>query len=393
MPPQDQSTAVMATYGRFPVKVERGQGVWVHDSEGRRYLDCVAGIATCTLGHSDRALRRALTQQLRKLQHVSNLYAIGEQEQLASWIAGNSCCDQVFFCNSGTEAVECGLKAIRRYIYAKGQPQKNRIVSLSGAFHGRSLAAIATAANPVHCEGFLVGDMGFDQAEFGNVESLVSVVNENTAGIILEPVQGEGGIRPAEPEYLRAVRDLCDSHDILLMFDEVQCGVARTGSLFAYQQLGVSPDILASAKGLGGGFPIGACLATEAVAAALVAGSHGSTFGGNPLATAVSNALIDTVSDADFLNSVNSLGNYLKEELQKLVGRYPQLLSEVKGLGLMLGLYCLSDAGELITRLQEQKLLLVKAGGNCVRLLPALNVTKEEIDSALDTINMTLSEM
>ena len=387
------SSALMQNYGVRELKFEHGEGSYLFTTDGERYLDFGMGIAVNSLGHCNPLLIDALDKQSKRLWHTSNLYNIEPGEQLASKLVANTFADRVFFCNSGTEAVECGLKAIRRYFYAKGQPQKNRIVSLSGAFHGRSLAAIATAANPVHCEGFLVGDMGFDQAEFGNVESLVSVVNENTAGIILEPVQGEGGIRPAEPEYLRAVRDLCDSHDILLMFDEVQCGVARTGSLFAYQQLGVSPDILASAKGLGGGFPIGACLATEAVAAALVAGSHGSTFGGNPLATAVSNALIDTVSDADFLNSVNSLGNYLKEELQKLVGRYPQLLSEVKGLGLMLGLYCLSDAGELITRLQEQKLLLVKAGGNCVRLLPALNVTKEEIDSALDTINMTLSEM
>ena len=235
-----------------------------------------------------------------------------------------------------------------------------------------------------------MGDSGFDQAKFGDFESLLCAVTESTAGIIIEPIQGEGGISVAGTEYLKAVRELCDSHDILLMFDEVQCGIARTGTLYAYQQLDVNPDILTTAKGLGGGFPIGACLATEEIARTLVPGTHGSTFGGNPLATAVGNAVMDTLNNADFLHNVNQLGCYLKAELSILVERYPQLLSEVKGLGLMLGLYCVIDAGQLIARLQEHKLLVVKAGGNSVRLLPALNVSKKEIDSAIEIISKTL---
>lgn len=387
------SSALMQNYGTRELKFERGEGSYLFTKDGERYLDFGMGIAVNCLGHCNPKLVNALTDQASRLWHTSNLYNIEPGEQLANKLVSSTFADRVFFCNSGTEAIECGFKAIRRYFHSKGLGHKNRILSMSGAFHGRSLAAIASAANPVHCEGFLVGDPGFDQAEFGNFESLLSKVNENTAGIIIEPIQGEGGINVAGLEYLKAVRELCDSHNILLMFDEVQCGIARTGSLYAYQQLGVDPDLLATAKGLGGGFPIGACLATEQVASALIAGSHGSTFGGNPLATAVGNAVMDTLNDADFLRNVSELGNYFKAELQKLVQRYPLLLSEVRGLGLMLGLYCLTDAGKLIARLQDQKLLVVKAGRNSVRLLPALNVSKQEIDSAVEIIGKALSDI
>ena len=387
------SSALMQNYGARELKFERGEGSYLFTKDGERYLDFGMGIAVNSLGHCNPKLIDALTDQANRLWHTSNLYNIEPGEQLANKLVGSTFADRVFFCNSGTEAIECGFKAIRRYFHAKDEGHKNRIVSMSGAFHGRSLAAIASAANPVHCEGFLVGDPGFEQAEFGNFESLLCAVNENTAGIIIEPIQGEGGISVAGLEYLKAVRELCDSRNILLMFDEVQCGIARTGTLYAYQQLGVNPDILTTAKGLGGGFPIGACLATEEVASALVPGTHGSTFGGNPLATAVGNAVMDTLNNADFLNNVSELGNYLKAELSILVARYPQLLSDVKGLGLMLGLYCLTDAGQLITRLQEQNLLVVKAGGNSVRLLPALNVSKKEIDSAIEIISKALSDI
>lgn len=387
------SSALMQNYGTRELKFERGEGSYLFTKDGERYLDFGMGIAVNSLGHCNPKLIEALADQAKRLWHTSNLYNIEPGEQLANKLAASTFADRVFFCNSGTEAIECGFKAIRRYFHAKGQGQKNRIVSMSGAFHGRSLGAIASAANPVHCEGFLVGDPGFDQAKFGNFESLLSVVTENTAGIILEPIQGEGGINVVEIDYLKAVRDLCDSRNILLMFDEVQCGIGRTGTLYAYQQLGVSPDVLATAKGLGGGFPIGACLATEEVACALVAGTHGSTFGGNPLATAVGNAVMDTLNDADFLKNVSDLGSYFKAELQKLVKLHPLLLSEVRGLGLMLGLYCLTDAGQLIARLQEDKLLVVKAGGNSIRLLPALNVSKNEIDSAVEIINKALSDI
>jgi acetylornithine/N-succinyldiaminopimelate aminotransferase len=387
------SSALMQNYGVRELKFERGEGSYLFTKDGERYLDFGMGIAVNCLGHCNPKLINALTDQANRLWHTSNLYNIEPGEQLANKLVASTFADRLFFCNSGTEAIECGFKAIRRYFHSKDKGHKNRIVSMSGAFHGRSLAAIASAANPVHCEGFLVGDTGFDQAKFGDFESLLSAVTENTAGIIIEPIQGEGGINVAGIEYLKAVRELCDSHNILLMFDEVQCGIARTGTLYAYQQLDVDPDILATAKGLGGGFPIGACLATEEIASTLIPGTHGSTFGGNPLATAVGNAVMDTLNNADFLMNVKELGRYLKAELSILVERYPQLLSEVKGIGLMLGLYCVIDAGQLITRLQEHKLLVVKAGGNSVRLLPALNVSKKEIDSAIVIISKTLLNM
>jgi acetylornithine/N-succinyldiaminopimelate aminotransferase len=387
------NSALMQNYGVRELKFERGEGSYLFTKDGERYLDFGMGIAVNCLGHCNPNLIKALTDQANRLWHTSNLYNIEQGEQLANKLVASTFADRLFFCNSGTEAIECGFKAIRRYFHSKDKGHKNRIVSMSGAFHGRSLAAIASAANPVHCEGFLVGDLGFDQAKFGDFESLLRAVTENTAGIIIEPIQGEGGINVAGIEYLKAVRELCDSHNILLMFDEVQCGIARTGTLYAYQQLGVNPDILATAKGLGGGFPIGACLATEAIASTLVPGTHGSTFGGNPLATAVGNAVMDTLNNSEFLRNVNELGSYLKAELSILVERYPQLLSEVKGLGLMLGLYCIIDAGQLITRLQEHKLLVVKAGGNSVRLLPALNVSKKEIDSAIAIISKALLDI
>jgi acetylornithine/N-succinyldiaminopimelate aminotransferase len=387
------NSALMQNYGVRELKFERGEGSYLFTKDGERYLDFGMGIAVNCLGHCNPNLIKALTDQANRLWHTSNLYNIEQGEQLANKLVASTFADRLFFCNSGTEAIECGFKAIRRYFHSKDKGHKNRIVSMSGAFHGRSLAAIASAANPVHCEGFLVGDLGFDQAKFGDFESLLRAVTENTAGIIIEPIQGEGGINVAGIEYLKAVRELCDSHNILLMFDEVQCGIARTGTLYAYQQLGVNPDILATAKGLGGGFPIGACLATEAIASTLVPGTHGSTFGGNPLATAVGNAVMDTLNNSEFLKNVNELGSYLKAELSILVERYPQLLSEVKGLGLMLGLYCIIDAGQLITRLQEHKLLVVKAGGNSVRLLPALNVSKKEIDSAIAIISKALLDI
>lgn len=387
------SSALMQNYGTRELKFERGEGSFLFTKEGERYLDFAMGIAVNSLGHCNPLLIDALTDQAKRLWHTSNLYNIEPGEKLADKLVASTFADRVFFCNSGTEAIECSFKAARRYFHSKGQSQKNRIVSMSGAFHGRSLAAIASAANPAHTEGFLVGDPGFDQAEFGNYESLLSVITENTAAIVIEPIQGEGGINVAKLEYLKAVRELCDSREILLMFDEVQCGIARTGTLYAYQQLGIDPDILVTAKGLGGGFPIGACLATEEVASALVAGTHGSTFGGNPLATAVGNAVMDTLNNESFLRSVSELGMYFKAELEKLIERYPQLLSEVRGLGLMLGLYCQTDAGKLIARLQTNKLLVVKAGGNSIRLLPALNVTKIEIDSAVKILDKVLSDI
>lgn len=387
------SSALMQNYGTRDLQFERGEGSYLYTADDTRYLDFGMGIAVNSLGHCNPLLIDALTAQASKLWHTSNLYNISAGEELAEKLVANSFADRVFFCNSGTEAIECGFKAIRRYFHMQGLGERKRIISMTGSFHGRSLAAIAAAANPAHCEGFLMGDTGFDQAEFGNIAALESLVGKNTAAVIIEPVQGEGGIKVADRDFLMAVRELCNTHNILLMFDEVQCGIARTGSLYAHEQLGVTPDVLASAKGLGGGFPIGACLATEKVAAALTAGSHGSTFGGNPLATAVGNAVFDQVNDSEFLLHVSELGAYLESGLEELVEHYPALLKGVRGLGLMLGLYCIADAGEIIRRLQKHRLLVVKAGGNSIRLLPALNVKKEEIDSALEIIAKVLLEI
>lgn len=387
------SSALMQNYGDRELQFDRGEGSNLYTTEGDRYLDFGMGIAVNSLGHCHPLLIAALTEQASKLWHTSNLYNIETGERLAQKLVAHSFADRVFFCNSGTEAIECGFKAIRRYFHVNGQGQRKRIISMTGAFHGRSLAAIASAANPAHCEGFLSGDGGFDQAELGNIESLKALITEETAAVIIEPVQGEAGITVVDPTFLKAVRQLCDSHKLLLMFDEVQCGVARTGSLYAHQQMGVTPDVLASAKGLGGGFPIGACLTTEAVAECLSAGSHGSTFGGNPLATAVGNAVFDQVSEPAFLKNVSVLGDYFKSELEELVDRHPSLLKEVRGLGLMLGLYCKTDAGQLIKRLQANKLLVVKAGANSIRLLPALNVQRDEIDAAIGILAKTLTEL
>lgn len=387
------SSALMQNYGTRELQFDRGEGSYLYTNDGERYLDFGMGIAVNSLGHCNPQLIEALDQQSRRLWHTSNLYNIEPGEKLAAKLVANTFADRVFFCNSGTEAIECGFKAIRRFFHNKGESQRKRIISLTGAFHGRSLAAIASAANPAHCEGFLAGDAGFDQAEFGNIQSVEALVGDNTAAIILEPVQGEGGITVAPTDFLHAIRELCNSHNILLMFDEVQCGIARTGSLYAHQQLGVTPDLLATAKGLGGGFPIGACLATEDVAAALIPGSHGSTFGGNPLATAVGNAVFEQVNEPAFLKNVRDLGHQLKSGLQKLIREHPTLLLDTRGLGLMLGLFCKTDAGELIARLQKNKLLVVKAGSNSIRLLPALNVGSEEIDSALKIMSNTLLEI
>lgn len=385
------TSALMQNYGSPELEFDHGKGSYLYTASGEAYLDFAMGIAVNSLGHCNPVLVDALTRQANKLWHTSNLYRIDGSEKLARQLVEHTFADRVFFCNSGTEAIECGFKMIRRHYHNKGQGHRNRIIAMTNSFHGRTLAAIAAAANPLHCEGFLHGDGGFDQAKFGDLASLEEQIGEHTAAIILEPIQGEGGICVVERSYLKGVRELCERHDLLLMFDEVQCGVGRTGSLYAYQQLGVSPDILATAKGLGGGFPIGACLATETLAAALSAGTHGSTFGGNPLAMAVGNAVIEQVSQQDFLQNVRESGTYLKTQLEKLISSHNQLLNSVQGTGLMIGLVCEVEASELIARLQNEKLLVVKAGGNSIRLLPALNVSRDEIDTALEIISKVLS--
>ncbi len=384
------NSALMDNYGSPTLEFAHGRGCELFTEQGQRYLDFAAGIAVTCLGHCHPKLVDALAAQAQRLWHTSNLYRIEQAERLGLRLVENSFADKVFFCNSGAEAIEASYKTIRRYFFAQGQAHRNRIISLSSAFHGRTLGAIASAFNTAHCDGFVVGDSGFDQVPFGDIEALRAAISENTAGIVLEPVQGEGGIRPADKAYLRSVRELCNEKGILLLFDEVQCGIARTGSLFAYEQLGVEPDILASAKGLGGGIPIGACLAKAEVAQAMTAGSHGSTFGGNPLATAVGNAVLDVVLDRNFLIDVQHAGFHLRSGLEDLCARFPSQLKGVSGIGLMLGLQCHADAAMLIQRAQDKGLLLVKAGGNSIRFLPPLIVSHTEIDEALALFEQAL---
>lgn len=384
-------SALMKNYGSPKLEFVRGQGCYLFTDSGERYLDFAMGIAVNCLGHCHPALVNALVEQANKLWHTSNLYRIGQAERLAARLSALTFADRVFFCNSGTEAVEAGFKMIRRFHHDSGNPQRNRIIAVSQSFHGRTLAPIAASANPLHTEGFLVGDAGFDQVPFGDIQAMRETITDATAGIIIEPIQGEGGIRLAPAEYLGALRQLCNEHGLLLMFDEVQCGMGRSGTLFAYQQTDVVPDILASAKGLGGGFPIGACLATEKAAAAMVAGTHGSTFGGNPLAAAVANAVLDEVTKPGFMDQLGGNARYLRAQLEELVAAYPDRLERVSGAGLMIGIHCKLDGGSFIAALAERKLLSVKAGGNSIRLLPPLNVTQPEIDEALEILQAVLS--
>lgn len=387
------NSALMTNYGSPELEFEHGKGTFLYTADGRRYLDFAMGIAVNCLGHCHPALIKALQQQSETLWHCSNLYRIAPTERLARRLAELSFADRVFFSNSGTEAIEAGFKIMRLYHHARGQSQRKRIISLSQSFHGRTLAPIAASANPLHCEGFLHGDPGFDQVPFGDLAALRAAITEQTAGIVLEPVQGEGGVRAVPGDYLQAVRALCDEAGILLLFDEVQSGVGRTGTLFAHQQLGVTPDLMALAKGLGGGFPIGACLATERVAEVMVAGSHGSTFGGNPLATAVGNAVLDTVAQEAFLGQVQRSSTALRRGLDALIAEFPTVLKAHTGLGLMVGLVCECSNAELVDALLAQQMLVVKAGGNSIRLLPPLNVSAGEIQLALDTLRVACEQI
>ena len=335
-----------------------GVGSELFSESGEAYLDFLSGIAVTSFGHSHPHLNEALKQQADKVWHVSNLFRIPEAEVLATRLVQESFADNVFFANSGAEAVEAGLKAIRGYHAARGDNKRTRIIGFSDSFHGRTMATVAAAGNKSHMQNFVPGDQGFDHVEGGNLEALKNVISDSTAGIILEPVQGEGGIRPVTQKFLASIRELCDEHGVLLMFDEVQCGIGRTGHLFAHQHYGINPDVMALAKGLGGGFPIGACLTTEEVGSSMVVGTHGSTFGGNPLATAVGNAVMDLLLEDGTLKKVIEKGKYLSGELERLKIEHNDLLDSVHGLGLMIGVKCKMPCADLALSLRDNYLLV-----------------------------------
>ncbi len=378
---------VMPTYQRADLAFERGEGAYLFATDGRRYLDFVSGIAVTALGHAHPHLVAALTEQAKKVWHLSNLYQIPGQQRLAERLVAASFADSVFFCNSGAEAIECGLKMTRKYHDESGHPERYRIITVEGAFHGRTLATIAAGGQEKHLKGFDPVVDGFDKVAFGNMNELRAAITAQTAAILTEPVQGEGGMRPAPAEYLQAVRRVADEFGLLLFVDEVQCGMGRTGKLFAHEWAGIEPDILATAKGIGGGFPMGACLAKEKVASALVAGSHGSTFGGGPLAMACGNAVLDVLLGDGFLGEVERMGRLLRTGLEALVKRHPGIFAEVRGAGLMLGLKCVVTNTDVVGRLREAGLLTGSAGENVVRILPPLIVTENHVDEALRIID------
>ncbi len=379
--------AVMPTYARADVAFERGEGAYLYDTDGGRFLDFAAGIAVNALGHCHPHLVEILRAQAGKLWHTSNLYRIPEQERLAERLVANSFADTVFFANSGAEAVECGLKMVRRHFDEAGEPGRYRVICCEGAFHGRTLAAIAAGGQEKHLAGFDPVVEGFDQVAFGNLDETRAAITPETAAILVEPVQGEGGIKPASAEYLKGLRKTADEFGLLLFFDEVQCGMGRTGKLFAHEWAGVAPDVMALAKGLGGGFPIGACLATGKAAAALTTGSHGSTFGGNPLAMSVANGVLDVILSDGFLGRVNAVARYLRRRLEALVKAQPKVLLEVRGAGLMVGIVCVVDNRGLVARLLDEGLLSVAAGGNVVRLMPPLIIEERHVDEALEILD------
>ena len=374
---------VLPTYARADVAFERGEGCWLIAEDGTRYLDFAAGIAVNALGHAHPHLVKALSEQASRLWHTSNLYRVPGQERLAQRLIAASFADTVFFSNSGVEAIEASIKMARRYQYKNGHPERFRTITFEGAFHGRTLAAIAAGGQAKYLEGFGPKAEGFDQVPFGDIKAVEAAIVPESAAMLIEPVQGEGGLRPAAPEFLRALRKLCDEHGLLLIFDEVQTGVGRTGKLFAHEWSGVTPDIMAIAKGIGGGFPMGACLATERAASGMTLGSHASTFGGNPLAMAVGNAVLDVVLAPGFLDHVQKVANFARQQLAGLVASHPKVFEDVRGEGLMLGLKMRVPNTEFVSAMFQQKMLAVGAGDNVVRLLPPLIVEEGDVREAL----------
>jgi acetylornithine/N-succinyldiaminopimelate aminotransferase len=386
-------TPVLPTYARADLAFERGEGPWLFTGAGERYLDFGSGIAVNALGHANPRLIAALTDQAGRLWHTSNLYNIPGQQKLAEKLVANTFADTMFFTNSGAEAMECAIKMTRKFHAVNGQPERFHIITFEGAFHGRTLATIAAGGQAKYIEGFGPKVEGFDQVHFGDHEALKAAIGPQTGGILIEPIQGEGGVRTVPPQCLRGLRDLCDEHGLLLIFDEVQTGVGRTGKLFAHEWAGVTPDIMAIAKGIGGGFPMGACLATERAAAGMTAGTHGSTFGGNPLAMAVGNAVLDVVLEPGFLDHVQQVSLRLKQQLAMLKDEYPTIIEEIRGQGLLLGIRTRIPNTDLVAKLRDHKLLTVGAGDNVVRILPPLIVDDTHIAEAVAAIAAACADL
>jgi acetylornithine/N-succinyldiaminopimelate aminotransferase len=384
---------LLPTYARADLAFERGEGAWLTATDGARYLDFASGVAVNVLGHAHPRLVAALTEQAQKVWHVSNLFRIPEAERLAERLCQNSFADKVFFANSGAEAMECAIKTARKFHAVNGHPERFRIITFEGAFHGRTLATLAAGGQKKYLEGFGPVAEGFDQLPFGDIELVKKAINESTAAILIEPVQGEGGVRVVAPQFLKALRQICDERGLLLVLDEVQTGVGRTGELFGYQRSGITPDIMALAKALGGGFPVGACLATAEAAKGMTAGTHGSTFGGNPLAMAVGNAVLDVVLGEGFLDNVRKTSILFKQRLAELKDRYPSVISEVRGEGLLIGLKAVVPQGDLVNELRAQKLLTVAAGDNVVRLLPPLIAGEAEVTEAIGMIDRACAKL
>lgn len=377
---------IMPSYNRASLRFASGDGAWLTTTDGEKYLDFGSGVAVNTLGHSHPKLVHAMTEQAQKLWHVSNLYEIPEQEALATTLCQNSFAELVFFNNSGAEAAEGMIKTMRKYHAANGHPEKVTLISFAGAFHGRTLAALAAAGNEAYLEGFGPAPTGFVQCPSFDIEQLEALIDDTTAGILIEPVQGEGGVRDVGTDFLRALRALCDKHDILLGFDEVQCGIGRTGKLFAHEWADITPDIMAIAKGIGGGFPLGAVLATREVGSVMQPGTHGSTYGGNPLGCRVGSAVLETVLEDGFLEHVQDMAVYLRQHLARIVDENRDIFAGLRGSGLMVGLECVVPNMEIVTALREANLLSVGAGENTLRLLPPLNIEKPDMDTAIAAI-------
>jgi acetylornithine/N-succinyldiaminopimelate aminotransferase len=390
------SPALMNTYARSELAFERGVGAWLFATDGRRFLDFASGIAVTALGHCHPHLVKALEEQAHKIWHTSNLYRVPGQEKLAERLVAATFAGQtggqVFFGNSGVEAIECALKLVRKYHDDFGDPARFRVIGCEGSFHGRSLAALAAAGNEKYLKGYDPQVEGFEQVPFENLNELRAKIGPETAAILVEPVQGEGGMRAGSVAYLRGLRAVCDEFGLLLVFDEVQCGFGRTGKLFAHEWAGIAPDIMTTAKAIGGGFPLGACIASGKVAAAFSHGSHGTTFGGNPLAMAVGNAVLDVILAPGFLEGVVKKGERLARGVAQLVDKHPEVFADFRGKGLMLGLKCVGSNTEMVERLRRCGLLTVGAGENVVRLLPPLIVTESEIDQALDMLDRAAQE-